>query len=116
MTGWLLLGLCILSSAGASVFLKLGAASFLETPSVKGLLISPMVWVGGSFYALAFLGYIYTLRLVPLSLVQPVITAGVSIITCLFAVFAFREQMGTINWVGLALVCMGILFLFWGRV
>lgn len=115
MTGWILLALCIATSAGASVFLKLGAASFSETPNLQGLLYSPMVWVGGGCYALAFVGYIFTLRLVPLSLVQPVITAGVSVITCLVAVIGFREYMGIVNWAGLALVCMGVLFLFWGR-
>lgn len=116
MSGWILLGLCIISSAGASIFLKLGASNFLQTPGFNGLLVSPMVWIGGSCYAMAFVGYIYTLRLVPLSLVQPVITAGVSVITCLFAVLAFREQMSLINWTGLTLVCVGMGFLFWGRV
>jgi multidrug transporter EmrE-like cation transporter len=113
--GWFLLGFCVLSSAGASVFLKLGSSSFLQVPDLKALIMNPMLWTGGVCYGAAFFGYIYTLRLVPLSLAQPVITAGVSVITALVAVYVFREQMGFMNWSGLALICSGILLLFWGR-
>lgn len=74
-----------------------------------------MIWIGGLFYAAAFLGYIYALRVVPLSLVQPVITAGVSAVTALVAVIFFREQMLLTNWAGLALICTGIFCLFYGR-
>jgi len=74
-----------------------------------------MVWIGGVFYGAAFVGYIYTLRLVPLSLAQPVITAGVSVLTALVAVYVLREQMGFMNWAGLAFICAGMLLLFWGR-
>jgi multidrug transporter EmrE-like cation transporter len=71
--------------------------------------------LGGAFYALAFLGYVYVLRQIPLSLAQPVITAGVSAITALIAVMYFRESMALENWIGLVLICVGMFFLFVGR-
>ena len=74
-----------------------------------------MIWIGGVFYSVAFLGYIYVLKVVPLSLAQPVITAGVSAVTAVVAVMFFKEQMLLSNWLGLTLICAGIFFLFWGR-
>ena len=75
-----------------------------------------MIWLGGGFYSIAFLGYIYVLKIVPLSLVQPVITAGVSVLTTVVAVMFFKEQLMSIHWFGLLLICTGIFLLFWGRV
>ncbi len=115
MSGLILLTACILFSAGASVFLKFGAESISGRINVLSLLQNPMIWIGGFFYAIAFLGYIYVLRSVPLSLAQPVITAGVSLVTALIATIFLHEQMLPLNWTGLLLVCLGIFFLFSGR-
>ena len=116
MNGLILLAACIVFSAGASVFLKLGITSITGQLAFLSLFQSPMIWVGGFFYSAAFLGYIYVLRLVPLSLAQPVITAGVSLVTALIASLFLREQMLPLNWAGLLLMCVGIFFLFFGRV
>jgi multidrug transporter EmrE-like cation transporter len=105
----------VLLSAAASIFLKIGASGLTGVLSFLTLVGNPMIWIGAVFYSAAFLGYIYVLRLVPLSLAQPVITAGVSAVTALVAVMLFREQMALANWIGLTLICAGIFFLFWGR-
>jgi multidrug transporter EmrE-like cation transporter len=115
MSGLILLLTCILFSAGASLFLKLGAASISGRIDALSLVQNPLIWVGGFLYGFAFLGYIYVLRLIPLSLAQPVITAGVSLITAFIAVVFFREQILPLNWIGLLLICVGIFFLFTGR-
>lgn len=115
MNGFILLAACILFSAGASFFLKLGALSNYGQLDILSLFRNPMIWIGGICYSAAFLGYIYVLRFVPLSLAQPVITAGVSLITALIATLFLREQMFFLNWVGLLLMCFGIFFLFFGR-
>jgi len=101
-------------SALASIFLKMAVANVNELTAWT-LVCNWKIWMGAIFYASAFLGYIYTLRLVPLSLAQPVITAGVSAVTALVAKLFFKEQMALDNWVGLFLICLGILFLFYGR-
>lgn len=74
-----------------------------------------MIWIGAFFYAGAFLGYIYVLKTLPLSLAQPVITVGVSAITVLIATAIFREQMMLLNWLGFVLICVGVFLLFWGK-
>lgn len=116
MSSLILLAGCVLLSAIASIFLKIGAEALTGTLNFSTLASNHMIWVGAFFYSAAFLGYIYVLRLVPLSLAQPVITAGVSAVTALVAVTLFRESMVLANWIGLTLICVGIFFLFWGRI
>lgn len=113
--GFFLLALCTLSSLLASLALKHGSQSLSDGFSLHELLSNRTIWIGGLFYGAAFLGYVYTLRVVPLSLAQPVITAGVSVFTALFAVYLFRESMSIFNWMGLLLVCGGVYLLFVGR-
>lgn len=115
MSGITLLVLCVLLNAAASIFLKYGASALTGSFSFSDLTSTPMIWIGAVCYSAAFLGYIYALRIVPLSLAQPVMTAGVSAVTVLFAVMIFREPMALANWIGLVLVCLGVFLLFWGR-
>jgi drug/metabolite transporter (DMT)-like permease len=116
LSGLLLLLLCVVFSAAASVFLKIGVEAIQDTVTISAVIYNPMIWVGGVFYASAFFGYIYVLRLVPLSLAQPVITCGVSALTVLAALLLFREQIAMVNWIGMLLVFVGLSLLFWGRV
>jgi multidrug transporter EmrE-like cation transporter len=116
MSALLTLSVCILFSVGASVFLKLGAMELNETINFSSIIKNQMIWTGGFCYFLAFLGYIYLLRLIPLSLAQPVITAGVSVVSTLIAVMYIKESMSLINWSGLLLICSGIFLLFSGRI
>ena len=59
--------------------------------------------------------YAVALQKVPLSLAQPVITGGASVVTAVVSVWLLRESMGAVNWLGLALVCLGLYLLFAGR-
>lgn len=115
MNALFLLALCILSSASASFFLKLGTNSLSEPLNLISVISNSMLWLGGLCYGAALIGYVYLLRLLPLSLAQPAITAGVSIVTALAAVLFLREQMASVNWAGLLMVCFGIFLLFFGR-
>lgn len=116
MSGSLLLLLCVLASAGASYFLKIGAVASFGKNDLIATAFHPMVVLGAVFYAAAFVGYILVLQKVPLSLAQPAITAGVSVVTALLAVAFLGESMSAHNWVGLLLVCAGIYLLFLGKV
>ena len=116
MHGMLLMALCTASSVLASVFLKRASMALGGDFVVGNLLGSVHVWLGVSAYFVAFIGYIYALRTVPLSLVQPTITAGASVLTALIAFWFFKESISWVNWLGLLLVCTGIFLLFWGRV
>ena len=115
MNGILILFCCILLSAAASFFLKLAATSLGSKPDIPTFLFNRNIWIGGGFYALAFLGYIWALRIVPLSLAQPAITAGVSALTALVALLVLDESITLVNWIGLSFICLGVVFLFWGR-
>lgn len=115
MTSSPLLFGCILLSSGASFFLKLAAGSSSGELKLLVLVLNPLLWVGGLLYAAAFVGYLYVLRIVPLTLAQPVITAGVSVVTTLLAVALLHEHMQAVNWMGLCLICVGIFCLFLGR-
>jgi multidrug transporter EmrE-like cation transporter len=105
----------VLLSAAASIFLKISASTLTVPLSFLTLVSNQMIWIAAVFYSAAFLGYIYVLRLIPLSFAQPAITAGASIVTVLVAVMFFREPMTLVNWIGLTLICAGIFFLSWGR-
>jgi multidrug transporter EmrE-like cation transporter len=115
MSGMLLLVICIFLTAAASYFLKLAA---LEEASRGGLLsmaTNPYTILGGICYATTFGAYAIALQKVPLSLAQPVITAGASVVATLLSVFLLREGMALVNWAGLLLVCLGIYLIFLGR-
>lgn len=115
MTGPILLLLCLLLSAAASYFLKLGATTGLSDAGWWGIATHPMTLLGATCYAATFGLYALALQKVPLSLAQPVITGGASVVTALLAVMLLKESMGLVNWLGLLLVCSGIYLLFVGR-
>lgn len=115
MNGAAILGLCVLLSTGASYFLKLGAMAMQPGAGLAGFVLSPMIWLGGLCYVATFAGYAIVLQKVPLSLAQPVITAGVSVLTALLSVMFLKEIMSAANWAGLLLVCAGIYLLFLGK-
>lgn len=116
MNGTMLLLLCVLFSAAASYSLKLGATSEAESGGLLAIALQPLTLLGGVCYAATFVLYAIALQKVPLSLAQPVITGGASVVTALVSVWVLKESMGAFNWLGLALVCLGVYLLFLGKV
>jgi len=116
MSGPALLFCCVLLSAAASYFLKLGAVAEAVRGSLLDIATNPMTLLGGTCYAATFALYAIALQKSPLSLAQPVITGGASVVTALLSVLFLKESMGPTNWLGLTLVCLGIYLLFLGRV
>ena len=115
MSGPLLLLSCVALSAAASFFLKLGATAQVEGGGFVALAFHHHTMLGGFCYAATFALYAVALQKVPLSLAQPVITGGASVVTAVVSVWLVRESMGAVNWLGLALVCLGLYLLFAGR-
>lgn len=115
MNGSALLMSCILLTTAASYFLKLGAMARPEGSGLLALVLHPYTVLGGSCYAATFMLYAVALQKVPLSLAQPVITGGASVVTALVSIWVLKETMGAFNWLGLALVCLGIYLLFIGK-
>lgn len=116
MSGYLLLLICLLLSAAASYFLKLGAVAEIGSGNLLTIATNPMTMLGAVCYALTFALYALALQKVPLSLAQPVITGGASVVTAMLSIVLLHEHMSAANWAGLALVCAGTYFLFHGRV
>ena len=113
MSGLLMMVVAILCSTGASFCLKLGACG-----EVRGLLdiaLQPVVIFAAVLYAASFGAYALALQKIPLTLAQPAITAGVSIMSTLAAVTMLHETMSKANWCGLVLVCVGIALLSAGK-
>lgn len=115
MSGPLLLLLCIGLTAAASYFLKLGASGAMAAGGLLAIATNPMTILGAACYGATFALYALALQKVPLSLAQPVITGGASVLTAVLSVMLLKEAMGLINWFGLLLVCSGIYLLFLGR-
>lgn len=115
MNAIVLLLLCVLFSAGASYLLKISAVDVGGWDSLLAAATNPMIILGGLCYAMAFVTYIVVLQKMQLSLAQPVITAGVSVVTVVLSTVLLKEAMSSFNWLGLALVCGGIYLLFMDR-
>ena len=113
MSGLLMMGVVMLCSAGASFCLKLGAGG-----GARGLLdiaLQPVMIFAAVLYVASFGAYALALQKIPLTLAQPVSTAGVSIMSTLVAVTVLHEAMSKANWCGLVLVCVGIALLAAGK-
>ena len=115
MSTYILLLICIVFSAFASISLKLGATNIKDSFQIENIISNKAIWLGALFYTLAFLSYIVVLRVTPLAIAQPVITTGSSLLAVLVATFFLNESMSLINWGGLILICLGIYLLFYGQ-
>jgi len=115
MQNLLPLFLCAVFSALASFFLKIGAQSLTGSITIQGMLSNAMIWLGGIFYVTAFMAYVFVLRGTPLTLAQPIITAGASLLTVILATLFLKESMNLINMLGLMSVILGVFLLFSGR-
>ena len=116
MSGPILLSLCVVLSAAASYLLKLGATMHSGGNSLIAMGCHPYTVLGGVCYAATFALYAVALQKVPLSLAQPVITGGASVVTAVVSVWLLRESMEVVNWLGLVLVCLGIYLLFLDKI
>lgn len=115
MWGGLLLLICIVFSTAASYSLKLGAIAEENQRTIIRSLINYPTLLGALFYAATFAAYAAALQKIPLSVAQPVVTAGASVLTALLSASLLRETIAPINWAGLLLIVSGIYLLFMGR-
>jgi len=111
----LLIIVSIISSTLASLTIKSTLQS-VKLSHWTELIANPLIWLSAFFYGVAFVFYIYALKNTSLSYVQPVVTAGVSVLCVLAAVFVFGEEVLFANWIGLIVICFGIYLLGVGRI
>lgn len=115
MNNYIPLFICVIFSSLASILLKHGAENIHQLHRIDNIITNKFIWLGAAFYALTFISYIVALRVIPLSIAQPVITTGASVITVIAAVILYNETMFIVNWIGIALICSGLFLLFYGH-
>lgn len=113
MKGLPMMAVAILCSAAASYCLKLGAAG--APRSLLAMALQPTMLGAMALYAGSFGAYAIALQKIPLTLAQPAMTAGASLLTALVAVLVLGESMSMANWCGLLLVAAGIMLLSAGK-
>jgi drug/metabolite transporter (DMT)-like permease len=100
-----------LMSAIGGVFLKLGA---VQSGSIQSLLdLWRLFWnwrviLGLSMYFVPALLWIYLLRKVELSLLQPLF-AIVYVITPVLAMLVFKEHVSLARWLGIGVIMVGVI-------
>ena len=109
---WLQLAISQLCTLAADLCLKVGAnASVHISPkwAWTGLtsLGSPLVWLGILFMMLSFIGWLYVLRLLPLSLAFPM-SQSVHVMVPIASFLLLGERISLLRWCGILLVVFGL--------
>ena len=109
---WLLFFAGILLSALGGLTLKVGAVEIhYDTPLAEiawQLLTNWKVWVGSLCYLIPLLIWIYMLKKVDLSFLQPLFSL-VYVVTPVLAVVFLHEQAPMLRWVGIAVIIVGVI-------
>lgn len=110
MNGFILILICVASSAIGSICLK-QMSEMTSKSNVIDLIYQPLLWAGAFFYFFSFVAYAYAIRVLPLSFVQPIVTAGVTLLVSLLAVVIFKESIHGLHLLGLVLILAGLLLI-----
>lgn len=108
---WLLLFLGVFLSACGGLLLKMGAVeinygqTFIQ--SVWQLLKNWKIILGIIFYAIPVFIWIFMLKKVELSALQPLF-ALIYVVTPLLAILFLNEQVSLIRWCGIGIIIFGI--------
>ena len=111
---WLILIIGILSNTSASVLIK-----YAMQPSRKVFSLSDPVeiiknwplWLGLVMYGVAFVLYVYALKLFPLNVAHPILTSGAIACVALSSLIMFKETFSLNIVVGIILIISGVLII-----
>jgi small multidrug resistance pump len=109
--GWLLLVVGILSNAGASVLMKLAVTSGKKPISVTDPLSILGNWslmASVILYGAAFVLYAMVLRILPLHIAHPILTAGAICVVSLCSVIFFGARLDGLTILGIGLILAGV--------
>ncbi len=76
----------------------------------KGFL-SPFFFASMALYAINFLAYTKSLDRLPVSTAYPVFSGLAFVLLAVFSTFFFQESLQLMQWVGIALILVGVFFL-----
>lgn len=105
---YLIVALCL--NATANILLKIAAVGENGT-TIKALLANPYAVLGVTIFASNVYFYIQALRVLPVSLVYPIMTAVSFIIINSYGILVLKEPISLFGIVGYALIILGIIFL-----
>jgi multidrug transporter EmrE-like cation transporter len=105
MYGYLIIALALNSLA--NVLLKFAAIG-QNGASLRALVTNPFAIIGVTLFASNVYFYIQALRVLPISLVYPTMTAVSFIIISVFAVFAFKEPFSLTTLLGHIVIVLGV--------
>jgi small multidrug resistance pump len=96
---WLLMPMVVVLNTVAQGLFKVGAGKGLINRSLIG---------GVAAYGVSTVIYVLVLGRARLSFVYPVVIGSTVVVTCLVSARLFGEDMGTLQWLGVALIIAGI--------
>jgi multidrug transporter EmrE-like cation transporter len=102
----------VLLNAFAQIALK--KSTSLNSATLIELLKNPYLYLTGVFYLTSILTWFLALSRIPLSLGYPLQAVGYLIVTG-GAVLLFKEQVNIVNWLGLAVILIGVILTQAGR-
>ncbi|MEK7176076.1 MAG: SMR family transporter [Patescibacteria group bacterium] len=97
-------------NAGANILLKIGAMSDKGT-GIRALLENPYAIAGVAIFASNVYFYIQALRVLPISLVYPIITAAGFLIINSYGILMLKEPVSILSVTGYVLIIVGITLL-----
>lgn len=111
---WLILVVSIVANAGASMAVKVGIGQLDNGPDrLRTAVTNPWLWMGVILYGVAFITYAFALRLFPLNLAHPVLTAGAIAVVAAGSVLWFGENLPSSALLGLIFIICGVTLISW---
>ena len=103
----------VLLNACAQLALK-KATSFSATGIIE-LIKNPYLYLTGFFYMTSIVTWFLALSRIPLSVGYPLQALGYLVVT-FAAVLVFKEQVNSLNWLGLVVILLGVVMTQIGKV
>lgn len=108
---WLLLFTGVFLSASGAILLKVGAVNINYATGIYNIgtqiMFNWKIILGVLFYAVPVLIWIYLLKSIDVSYLQPLF-ASIYVITPLFAKYFLGEELNPIKWFGIGIIILGI--------
>lgn len=108
---WLLIFIGVFLSAFGGLMLKIGAVEINYSQpliqSIWELIKNWKIALGIIFYSIPVFIWIYILKKMPLSTIQPLF-ALIYVVSPLLAMIFLKEQVSLIRWCGIAIIIFGI--------
>lgn len=109
---WSLLLIGVLMSAAGGLFLKVGAVQIQHDVAVieiiRQVLFNSKIIIGVLMYFFPVLIWIYLLKKVELSFLQPLFSM-VYVVTPIFASVLLDENVTTARWIGIGVIVVGVI-------